>query len=91
MKIRGKVTGVLYHDNRLFFSVFEKRDMDILNYFAAQAAIALDNARAWEALSSMYDQQQREKQYYKDQYLESIHFEELIGKSPALHSVFNQI
>ena len=91
MKIRGKVTGVLYHDNRLFFSVFEKRDMDILNYFAAQAAIALDNARAWEALSSMYDQQQREKQYYKDQYLESIHFEEFIGKSPAIHSVFNQI
>ncbi|HLZ20180.1 MAG TPA: sigma 54-interacting transcriptional regulator [Smithellaceae bacterium] len=91
MIIRGKVTGVLYHDNRLFRSAFRERDLDILNYFAAQAAIAMDNARAWEALRNMYEQQQREKQYYKEQYLESIRFEEFIGKSPAILKVFKQI
>jgi transcriptional regulator with GAF, ATPase, and Fis domain/tetratricopeptide (TPR) repeat protein len=91
MIIRGKVAGVLYHDNRLFRSSFKERDMEILNYFAAQAAIAMDNAQAWEALRNMYEQQQREKQYYKEQYLESIRFEEFVGKSPAILKVFKQI
>ncbi|MDQ5987765.1 MAG: Anaerobic nitric oxide reductase transcription regulator NorR [Syntrophus sp. SKADARSKE-3] len=91
MIIRGKVVGVLYHDNRLFRSAFKERDLEILNYFAAQAAIAMDNAQAWEALRTMYEQQQREKQYYKEQYLESIRFEEFVGKSPAIQKVFKQI
>jgi len=91
MIIRGKVAGVLYHDNRLFHSAFKESDLEILNYFATQAAIAMDNAQAWEALREMCEQQQREKQYYKEQYLESIRFEEFVGKSPAIQKVFKQI
>ncbi|PKN17152.1 MAG: hypothetical protein CVU71_17830 [Deltaproteobacteria bacterium HGW-Deltaproteobacteria-6] len=91
MIIRGKVAGVLYHDNRLFRSAFRESDLEILNYFAAQAAIAMDNAQAWEALRMMYEQQQREKQYYKEQYLESIRFEEFVGNSTAIQKVFKQI
>jgi len=91
MIIRGKVTGVLYHDNRIFRSAFKKSDLGILNYFAAQAAIAMDNAQAWKALRNMFEQQQQENQYYKEQYLECIRFEEFVGKSPAILKVFNQI
>jgi len=91
MIIRGKVAGVLYHDNRLFHGAFKARDLNILNYFAAQAAIAMDNAQSWETLQNMYEQQQHEKQYYKEQYIENIHFEEFVGKSPAILNVFRKI
>ena len=91
MTIRNKTVGVLYHDNRLFCSAFKESDLDILNYFAAQAAIAIDNADAWKALNDLYEKQAIEKQYYEKEYLETIHFEDFIGKSPAIMKVFSQV
>ncbi|MEW6184794.1 MAG: sigma 54-interacting transcriptional regulator [Thermodesulfobacteriota bacterium] len=90
MIIRDRVVGVLYHDNRLFHSAFKEGDLEILNYFAAQAAIAMDNAQAWEAFQEMYEKQQREKKYYEEQYLENIHFEDFVGKSDEITKVFQQ-
>ncbi len=90
LKIRNKVKGVLYHDNRLFRSAFKKSDLEILNYFSAQAAIAMDNAEAWQALRKLYEQQQLEKKHYEKEYLETIHFEDFVGKSPAIRNVFAQ-
>ncbi len=90
MIIRNKVVGVLYHDNRLLRSAFKESDLDILNYFAAQAAIAMDNARSWKALQDMVEKQQREKEYYEEQYLENIHFEDFVGSSLEIKKVFSQ-
>lgn len=91
MIIRDTVVGVLYHDNRLLRSVFKESDLNVLNYFAAQAAIAMDNAQAWKTLQDLYEKQQMEKRYYEEQYLESIRFEEFVGKSPGIKEVFNQM
>jgi len=91
MTIRNKVMGVLYHDNRLFRSTFKESDLKILDYFAAQAAIAIDNAQAWKTLNELYEKQQLEKQYYEQEYLKTIHFEDFVGKSPAIIKVFNQV
>jgi transcriptional regulator with GAF, ATPase, and Fis domain len=90
LKMRHKVTGVLYHDNRLFRSAFKESDLEILNYFATQAAIAMDNAEAWEALQNLYEKQQLEKEHYEKEYLETIHFEDFVGQSPAIKKVFSQ-
>ena len=91
MNIRDQIVGVLYHDNRIFRSAFRESDLEILNYFAAQAAIAMDNAQAWKALQDLYDKQQQEKEYYEKQYLENIHFEDFVGKSAGIVNVFAQI
>ncbi|MCK9274503.1 MAG: sigma 54-interacting transcriptional regulator [Syntrophales bacterium] len=91
MTIRNKTVGVLYHDNRLFCSAFKKQDLKILNYFAAQAAISMDNARSWQAMNEMYEKQTIEKRYYENEYLETIHFEDFVGKSPAIMKVFSQV
>ena len=91
LSIRNKLVGVLYHDNRMLRSVFRESDLEILNYFAAQAAIAMDNAQAWEALQEMYRKQKEEKQYFEEQYLESLHFEDFVGNSPAIQRVFKSV
>jgi formate hydrogenlyase transcriptional activator len=91
MIIRDTVVGVLYHDNRLLRSAFRESDLNVLNYFAAQAAIAMDNAEAWKTLQDLYEKQQMEKRYYEEQYLESISFEGFVGKSPGIKKIFNQV
>jgi transcriptional regulator with GAF, ATPase, and Fis domain len=91
MTMHGKVVGILYHDNRLLRSAFSESDLKILNYFASQAAIALDNAQAWETLQGLYEKQQIEKQYYKEQCLKNEGFENFVGQSPGIANVFSQI
>ena len=41
----GAVRGVLYVDNRLQFGAFDQEDLELVELFAAQAAIAIKNAR----------------------------------------------
>lgn len=45
LKARGRMLGAVYVDNRLFTSVFEAADLELLLTFANQAAIAIENAR----------------------------------------------
>ncbi|MBW2367190.1 MAG: sigma 54-interacting transcriptional regulator [Deltaproteobacteria bacterium] len=89
--LRDKLVGVLYHDNRLLNSAFKESDLELLAYFAGQAAIALDNASAYEELQQRSDKLTEEKLYYKAEHLESLHFEDIIGESPAIKRVLSQI
>jgi len=91
MRLKNRLIGVLYHDNRLFQSVFKESDLEILNYFAAQAAIAIDNARVYQTLESLYQKEKEEKKYYEEQYLESLAVGEIVGKSAAIKRVFSHI
>lgn len=45
LRVRGKVTGVVYVDNRAREGLFKQEDLDALDAFAGQAAVAIDNAR----------------------------------------------
>jgi signal transduction histidine kinase len=47
LRARGKTTGVVYVDNRIRVGLFSDKDVEILEAFAAQAAVALDNARLY--------------------------------------------
>lgn len=91
MKIRGNVVGVLYHDNRFFNSRFKETDLEILSYFAAQAAIAMDNARAYEEIRSLNETLRQENQYYEEQQIEVHHFEEIVGESLAVKEVISKV
>ncbi|MBW2369156.1 MAG: sigma 54-interacting transcriptional regulator [Deltaproteobacteria bacterium] len=84
MKIRDTVVGVLYHDNRFFRSNFEESDLEILSFFAAQAAIAMDNAEAYEAL-------EQENRYYEAQQFENFQFDEIVGESQAIKNVLQKV
>lgn len=45
--LRGKPIGAIYVDNRAQAGLFTPDDLDLLNAFAVQAAIAIDNARLY--------------------------------------------
>ena len=50
LRVRGRVTGVVYTDNRVRSGLFSDRDRDLLAAFADQAAIAIENARLFESV-----------------------------------------
>lgn len=52
MHMRGTVLGAIYLDNRFRASAFDPLDVRMLEAFADQAAIALDNARLLEAMTA---------------------------------------
>jgi len=91
MILRDKVVGVMYHDNRLLISAFKESDLELLSYFSALATLALDNAKAYEEIHRLNQKLREEKQYYEEQHLQSVHFEEIIGKSPAIVAVLAQV
>jgi adenylate cyclase len=49
LKIRDEVIGVVYCDNKVFAGLFKESDLDMLEAFANQAAVAIDNANLFEA------------------------------------------
>ena len=52
LRYRGRVTGVIYADNRILTSLFSDRDRDLLTAFAGQAAVAIENAILFESVSN---------------------------------------
>ncbi|MFL7870735.1 MAG: HD-GYP domain-containing protein, partial [Anaerolineales bacterium] len=50
LKLKDKVIGVIYVDNRVYTGLFQASDLDMLTAFADQAAVAIDNARLFEDL-----------------------------------------
>ncbi|GAB5493694.1 MAG: hypothetical protein Phog2KO_39090 [Phototrophicaceae bacterium] len=49
MKVRDKVLGVVYCDNRFLQGLFQQSELNVLTAFANQAAVALENARLFES------------------------------------------
>jgi serine phosphatase RsbU (regulator of sigma subunit) len=48
LKVKDKVTGVIYVDNRLQAGIFAQADLELLNAIASSAAIAIENARLYQ-------------------------------------------
>jgi transcriptional regulator with GAF, ATPase, and Fis domain len=91
MILRDKVVGVLYHDNRLLSSAFKESDLELLSYFAALAAFALDNAGAYEEIRRLNTKLSEENLYYKEEHLQTLHFEDIVGESKAIKQVLSQV
>ncbi|MEM7332930.1 MAG: GAF domain-containing protein, partial [Chloroflexota bacterium] len=56
LKIKGKVIGVIYTDNRVAAGIFNDTDRDMLSAFANQAAVAIENARLFQQIQSQLDE-----------------------------------
>ena len=52
LKIKNDLIGVIYVDNRAHAGIFLETDLALINAFANQAAVAIDNARLFEDLKS---------------------------------------
>ncbi len=50
LKVKDKLTGVIYADNQVREALFTERERSILSAFADQAAVALENARLFASV-----------------------------------------
>lgn len=50
LRVRDRITGVIYADNRIKTGLFSDGDRDLLAAFANQAALAIENARLFESV-----------------------------------------
>jgi PAS domain S-box-containing protein len=50
LKVKEKLTGVIYADNRIRSGIFTENERDLLSAFANQAAVAIDNAQLFESV-----------------------------------------
>jgi transcriptional regulator with GAF, ATPase, and Fis domain len=91
MILRDKTVGVLYHDNRLLSSAFKESDLDLISYFAAWAAFALDNVSAYEEIRRLNHKLCEENLYYKEEHLKNLHFEDIVGESSGIKHVLGQV
>lgn len=85
---RGKVLGVLAVFSRATIS---DEDFEWLRTIADHAAASLANALAWEEIESLRERLELENDYLQQQVREEHAFGEIIGKSPELRKVTEQI
>ena len=50
LKVKNELIGVIYADNRIRTGIFAESDKDLLDAFANQAAVAIENARLFSSL-----------------------------------------
>jgi len=65
--------------------------MDLLAHFATLAGFALDNFRAYQEIRRLNQRLMDEKMYHEEKHLQSLHFEDIVGQSPAISRVLAQI
>jgi formate hydrogenlyase transcriptional activator len=70
---------------------FGQEDLDILSQISAQISLALDNALAYGRLSASRNRLEDERLYLESEIRAEYNFEDLVGKSPALRKVLDQI
>jgi len=68
-----------------------KEDLAVLRQIAAQVAIAVDNACAYDEIAKYKDKLSKEKLYLEEELHAEHNFGEVIGNSPALKQVLKQV
>ena len=72
-------------------NAFGAADVDFLSQVAAQAAIAIENATAYQQIAELKDQLAKEKLYLEDEIRTDRNFGEIVGDSPAFKHVLDQV
>jgi formate hydrogenlyase transcriptional activator len=70
---------------------FQNEDFILLNQVAMQLAIALENEKAIREVEQLQQRLKHEKRHLEGEVRRQPHFEEIIGESPALLRVLDQI
>jgi formate hydrogenlyase transcriptional activator len=90
LAIRGRTLGLLSLA-RLSPIPFSERDLEFLSMVANQVAIAVENALAYREIAELKDRLAEEKVYLEDEIRSELNFEEIVGRSPALRNVLQEI
>ncbi len=88
LRFRSGIVGVM----AVFLRVHPNRStLEWLSNFAAHAAVAIGNCRAFQQIDQLRRQLELERDYLREEVVESGDYREIIGPSPALLRVLEQI
>jgi len=82
----GTLNIASYQDN-----VFDEEQLVLLTQVATQVAIGLSNALAYQKIKELKEQLEQENVYLRDEIRTEQNFEDIIGESPALQHVLQQL
>jgi transcriptional regulator with GAF, ATPase, and Fis domain len=72
-------------------TAFRPGDFERLQSFANHAAVAIANARAFEEIEALKARLERENVYLREEVTEALGARDIVGQSPALRKVLQQI
>jgi formate hydrogenlyase transcriptional activator len=72
-------------------NAFTDDDSELLNQVGKQVAIAVENALAFREIDALKNQLRQEKLYLEEEIRTEYNFEEIIGNSPALKHVLQDV
>jgi transcriptional regulator with GAF, ATPase, and Fis domain len=88
LRFRGGIVGVM----AVFLRVHpNKSTLDWLTNFSAHAAVAIGNCRAFQQIDRLRHQLELERDYLREEVVEAGYFRDIVGHSPALMRVLQQI
>ncbi len=95
----GVVVPLISHDRALGTlgvgslkeHAFTEDDADLLNQIGKQVAIAVENALAFREIDALKNQLEEEKLYLEEEIRTEYNFEEIIGNSPILKRVLQDV
>ena len=70
---------------------FTQEDVEFLSQAAGTIAIAIENALAYEEISTLKDKLAQEKLYLEEEIRSEMDFEQIVGNSPALKQVLHLV
>jgi formate hydrogenlyase transcriptional activator len=70
---------------------FTSTEVDLLAQVAGQIALAVENALAYRQIEDLKNKLTEEKLYLEDEIRTEYQFAEIIGSSPAIHTILRQV
>ena len=91
LRAKAPVAAALLVGQRGDGRPYTRDDEILLETLAAQAAAALDNARAWDTVRALERRLQAENVYLREEVTLALDVEGIVGRSPALRAVLAQV
>ena len=88
---RQEIIGVLQLDNRAAPAMFDRRDLDTLGLLASTSSLSLYNSALEQRLALLEQELRGENRYLRHQAQPSAREVLIVGKSPAMHKLFDQL
>jgi Nif-specific regulatory protein len=90
LRTKNRIIGVLEAINKLQ-GVFTIEDVQLLEAFANQLALALENARLIQELQAARERLSEENRYWREAMAQTVQFDTLVGESPKMQEVYRLV
>ncbi len=88
---RGKLTGLLYLENKLTFGAFTASRLEVVNLLCSQSAISLENARLYQESQNFAKQLQQTLQELKQAQLQMVQNEKMASLGNLVAGVAHEV